>query len=237
MLNIDLNAPDLAEEFAANKSLVIDNYLDPEYIEVLSNWFNNSMPEHWWFASYRATASGEGYEDTKYINHSPQNKENIEFEKEKANYSLNEGHFAYIFDRTLDDHGEICSCIECALRDFLASDANLSFLSTVTNEKLSKTREFFASRFTSGQFLGPHHDLNKGKVGFILNLTKDWRPQYGGLLHMLDKDYMTVEKTILPVFNRLTIFHIPSQEGIPHLVSHVNPAVKVNRISYTGWLS
>ena len=77
MLNIDLNAPDLAEEFAANKSLVIDNYLDPEYIEVLSNWFNNSMPEHWWFASYRATASGEGYENTKYINHSPQNKENM----------------------------------------------------------------------------------------------------------------------------------------------------------------
>jgi SM-20-related protein len=237
MLNPDLDIDGLTSEFGASNSLVIDNYLKPDYAELLQNWLDEKMPEHWWFASYRATASGKGYEGTKFINHSSQNKESIDFEKEKANYSLSKGHFAYMFDRTLDDHGKTCSCIECEFRKFLASDAHLLFLSTITNEWLTRTDEFFASRYTAGQFLGPHHDLNKGKIGFILNLTKDWRPEHGGLLHMLDKDYMTVEKTILPVFNRLTIFHIPSQHGIPHFVSHVNPAVKVNRISYTGWFS
>tara|TARA_Y100001963_G_scaffold140929_1_gene208558 strand:+ start:590 stop:1303 length:714 start_codon:yes stop_codon:yes gene_type:complete len=235
MINAELNIPNLAREFAANKSLVIDNYLNAEYAENLYNWFNYSMPENWWFASYRATASGKGYEDTKFINHSHDNKQLIEFEKEKANYSLSKGHFAYMFDRTLDDHGDSCVCIECKWREFLSSEANLSFLSAVTNEELTKTNEFFASRYTSGQFLGPHHDLNKGKIGFILNLTKDWRPQYGGMLHILDEDYKQVKKVILPTFNRLTIFDIPSQYGIPHMVSHVNPAVKVNRVSYTGW--
>ena len=96
MLNANLDIANLAEEFAANKSLVIDNYLDSEYVEILYNWFNHPMPEHWGFASYRATASGKGYEGTKYINHLAQNKENIEFEREKANYSLSKGHFSYM---------------------------------------------------------------------------------------------------------------------------------------------
>lgn len=237
MINADLNLPDLARNFSKHKNLVIDNFLSPDYAEELYSWFNNRMPEHWWFASYRATASGEDYKDTKFINHSPQNKEIIEFEKEKAHYSLNEGHFAYIFDRTLDDHGEVCECVECKLREFLVNDNVLSFLSDVTNEKLTNTNEFFASRYTQGQFLGPHHDLNKGKIGFILNLTKDWRPHYGGLLHILEEDYITIKKVIMPSFNRLTIFHIPSQHGIPHFVSQVSSGVKVNRISYTGWFS
>ena len=60
MLNTDLNTENLTEEFAKNKSLVIDNYLSPHYVEILYNWFSHTMPEHWWFASYRATASGKG---------------------------------------------------------------------------------------------------------------------------------------------------------------------------------
>ena len=237
MLNPDLDIDGLTSEFGASNSLVIDNYLRPSYAELLQNWFDKNMPEHWWFASYRAVASGKGYEGTKFINHSPQNKESIDFEKEKANYSLNKGHFAYMFDRTLDDHGKTCGCIECEFRKFLTSDVHLLFLSAITREYLTRTDEFFASRYTAGQFLGPHHDLNKGKIGFILNLTKNWKPHYGGLLHMLEDDYTTIKKVILPTFNRLTVFHIPSQHGIPHFVSHVNPAVEFNRISYTGWFS
>ena len=59
---------------------------------------------------------------------SSKNKEFIDFEKEKANYSLNKGHFAYIFDRTIDDHGKVCTCVECALRKSLVGDAHLLFL-------------------------------------------------------------------------------------------------------------
>ena len=70
-----------------------------------------------------------------------------------------------------------------------------------------------------------------------INLTKDWKPEYGGLLHFMEKDYKTVTKVILPEFNKLTLFHIPKDGGIPHYVSPVNPGVQLNRISFTGWLS
>ena len=102
---------------------------------------------------------------------------------------------------------------------------------------LTKKRELFCSKYSSGQFLGPHHDLNKGKVGFVLNLTKDWKPEYGGLLHFLTDDYKHVTKVVLPEFNKLTLFEVPDKVGIPHYVSHVGPGVKLNRISYTGWFS
>lgn len=239
MINADLNLPDLARNFAKHKNLVIDNFLTPDYAEELYEFFNNSMPSHWWSTSYRHMEPEKGYSGKmNSLRLFPKNEKQIELEKQKANYSLmTKNYFTYIFDRTFDDHKKMCPCIECKFRKFLISDANLEFISSVSGEQLTKTNEVFASRYTEGQFLSPHHDLNKGKIGFILNLTKDWRPYYGGLLHILEDDYITIKKVILPSFNRLTIFHIPSQHGIPHFVSHVNPGVKVNRISYTGWFS
>ena len=38
----------------------------------------------------------------------------------------------------------------------------------------------FLSRYKSGHFLAPHSDINNGKLAFVFNLTKNWKPQYGG---------------------------------------------------------
>ena len=71
----------------------------------------------------------------------------------------------------------------------------------------------------------------------VYSLAKDWRPEYGGNLYILEKDYKTVKKVILSTFNRLALFSIPEQNGIPHFVSQVVPKVNQHRISITGWLS
>lgn len=236
MINPAHSVEELARIFAANKSIVINDFLEPSYAEDLYNFFNKEMPNEWWFASYKDMGDSKDYKQTKFLQHFPENQEFIEFEKQKANHALLEGYFSYIFDRTTP-HKPKCPCKECNFKRHLGGTTFLDFVSTLTCEHLTQTNELFASRYTSEQFLGPHHDKNKGKIGFVLNLTKDWKPEYGGLLHFMEKDYKTVTKVILPEFNKLTLFSVPVQAGIPHFVSRVVPNLKLNRISYTGWFS
>ena len=132
-------------------------------------------------------------------------------------------------------HAATCTCLECQFLNWLGSDFMLFFIRSITGVEVSRTNEVVASRFTSNQFLSPHHDEGKGKIGFVYTLTKNWRPEWGGNLHFMEDDYSTVIKTIVPVFNRLTIFDIPSKNGVAHYVSHILPTVKSNRISITGW--
>ena len=111
----------------------------------------------------------------------------------------------------------------------------------------------FAAKYNEGCFLSPHTDQWKGDLGFTLQLTKNWKPQWGGLLHFLDdeekltsvndtvlkiahKQPKTVSETRTPTFNELTLFYLPEQSGRWHYVSHVNPGVKGSRISYSGWV-
>jgi Rps23 Pro-64 3,4-dihydroxylase Tpa1-like proline 4-hydroxylase len=93
----------------------------------------------------------------------------------------------------------------------------------------------FGSKYSEGCFLSPHHDVNLGSIGFVLQLTKDWKPQCGGVLHFLNDDLTKIDISETPTFNTLTLFHLPEGEGKWHYVSHVNPGVKSNRIAYSGW--
>ena len=242
MINSKHNTEELAHTFAANKSIVIEDFFEPDFAEELYKFFTIDMDYTWWFTSFRGPVLGDREDktyrngETQFLQRTESNLDQIEFETQKTYHSLNEGSFSYVFDRTTK-HKDTCPCKECEFKKYFGGTTALDFLSILTCKHLTKKGEFFCSRYSSGQFLGPHHDLNKGKVGFVINLTKDWKPEYGGLLQFLTDDYKHVTKTILPEFNKITLFEIPEEKGIPHCVSHVNPGVKVNRISYTGWFS
>ena len=117
----------------------------------------------------------------------------------------------------------------------ITKDTSSIFKKIGSSINVDKTNEVFASRFMPGHFLSPHHDEGKGKIGFVYSLSKFWRPEWGGALHFMRDDYKTVTRIISPVYNRLTLFDIPSRNGIPHFVSHVVPGANVKRLSVTGW--
>jgi Rps23 Pro-64 3,4-dihydroxylase Tpa1-like proline 4-hydroxylase len=238
MLNRAHDTAALAAKFAAKQSLEIEDYLDPEFAKTFSKWLYKEMPNEWWFTSHKEYTQQENksYNKTQIIQCKPKNKDRIQFETKKSYNLFNSGKFSYVFDRTTE-HKANCPCKLCDFRRYLNSSDHLNFLSSVIGDKLTTTRETFASRFTAGQFLSPHHDLNKGKVGFVLNLTPKWRAEWGGLLHILENDYKTLKKVIIPSFNKLTLFTIPEQGGLPHFVSHVVPDTTQKRISYTGWFA
>jgi len=73
-------------------------------------------------------------------------------------------------------------------------------------------------------------------LGFVYNLSKDWKPQYGGNLHFQDKmNENLIEKINVPKFNTLTMFDLATSMGHMHYVSEVVPNVKAKRLAMAGW--
>ena len=233
MINNSLDIRQLSVDFTHNKSVQVFDFLKDSEADKLYNWFNFDIPEDWWFTSIH-NPNEEGYDGANNIQRKPGSEKLIEEKISEANEAFLNGNFSYVFDRSMP-HAATCTCLECQFLNWLGSDFMLFFIRSITGVEVRRTNEVFASRFTSNQFLSPHHDEGKGKIGFVYTLTKNWRPEWGGNLHFMEDDYSTVIKTIVPVFNRLTIFDIPSKNGVPHYVSHILPTVKSNRISITGW--
>ena len=53
--NIDIEGARL--NFANNKNIVIENFLEPESAGYLYDFFSKQMPEDWWFTSFRSSTS------------------------------------------------------------------------------------------------------------------------------------------------------------------------------------
>jgi Rps23 Pro-64 3,4-dihydroxylase Tpa1-like proline 4-hydroxylase len=233
-INKNLKTEELRKKFLEHKTIVIEDFLSKESADLLYNFFTKKMPEDWWYTSMRASKT-ISYNKISLTRRLPKNLKKIKESYPLIQKALASGRFAYIFDRT-SSHAKGCKCVKCRYERFISSPAVLEFFNYITEEPCMKRGEFFASRFTTGQFLGPHHDINKGKIGMVYSLTKDWRPEYGGNLYILKKDYKTIQKVVVSTFNRLALFSIPAQNGIPHFVSQVASEVVVPRLSITGWL-
>jgi Rps23 Pro-64 3,4-dihydroxylase Tpa1-like proline 4-hydroxylase len=69
------------------------------------------------------------------------------------------------------------------------------------------------------------------RAAYVLNLTPEWRPDWGGLLQFYDA-MGNVSRAFTPGFNVLNIFRVPQ----PHSVSWVTPLAAAPRYAVTGWL-
>lgn len=72
-----------------------------------------------------------------------------------------------------------------------------------------------ATRYRPGQFLREHTDAHSGEgrlYAYVLNLSRDWRPDWGGLLQFIDGD--RVIDTYLPRWNTLSLFAVPAAHAV-----------------------
>lgn len=91
-----------------------------------------------------------------------------------------------------------------------------------------------ATRYSPGQFLTTHDDIQEGKnrrAAYIFNFTPEWRPDWGGYLQLLDESD-NVRIGLAPTFNALNIIAIPQR----HNVSFVTPFAGDPRFAVSGWL-
>lgn len=91
-----------------------------------------------------------------------------------------------------------------------------------------------APHYGPGHLLTAHDDAVAGKnrrAAFVVNLTRDWSADWGGLL-MFHQPGVAAAEALVPSFNAINLFAVPQ----PHSVSMVAPFAPRRRYSVTGWL-
>jgi SM-20-related protein len=117
--------------------------------------------------------------------------------------------------------------------EYLNSPQMLGFARNVTGKAAIVRADAQATLFAPGDFLTQHNDLDpiKGRlVAYVLGFTKNWRPDFGGMLQFFDERH-DVERGFLPHFNSMMMFSVPQN----HAVTAVPAFAPVGRYSITGW--
>ncbi len=216
---------ELKNEFEKNKKLIIPNIFKENEIEKLHRFLTRLLPQYWVCATCVKKDRME----------LPLNDKRNAARIKMVNEAFGRNEFSFYFYRTFNANLLQYSPVEYELRNYMSSQIFIDFLNKVTQLNLTKLNTLFVSKYTSNCFLSTHNDAGNGRVAFVLHLTKDWKPQYGGHLHFLDTSRTKIVETFTPTFNSLMIFEVPEEGGIPHFVGHVAQNVQIPRISITGW--
>ena len=117
---------------------------------------------------------------------------------------------------------------------FISDDPVLSFFQTVVGDSTITFADAQATAYGPNHFLNAHDDGVSGKnrkAAFVMNLSRNWSVDWGGLLIFHEPDNPEVQ-ALVPSFNSINLFAVPQQ----HSVSMVAPFVPRRRYSVTGWL-
>ena len=119
-------------------------------------------------------------------------------------------------------------------RDFMSSPEVVELMQAITGDDDIAFADAHASRYRPGHFLTAHDDQMESmgrKAAYVLNLTPEWRPDWGGLLQFYDGSG-NVSRAFTPAFNVLNLFRVPQT----HSVSWVTPIAAAPRYAVTGWM-
>jgi len=121
-----------------------------------------------------------------------------------------------------------------AVVDFLNSEPFLQFARHLAGDPAIRMVSAIAVRYRNGHFLRVHNDKaasEERSCAYVINLAREWQPDWGGLLQFLDAGERRVVDTFTPTWNSLSLFRVPQ----PHVVSQVAPWAREPRLSITGW--
>ena len=234
MINPHLNIENLTTKFTTDKRLMISNFMEQNVAERMRNACISDVP----FSTHYVI-------DNKY--QSKTRKEMLSLNQQEAREINNKVSIAasqgigFLYEGYLKSRintgPKTESNIELeflhSIFDYLGSEEVLLKIKQITGNKDITGAETQYTRFTPGHFLTRHLDVISGRgrrFAFVLGLTKDWHPDWGGLLQFYEKDG-TPRDAWLPQFNVLSIFDVSHI----HSVSYVTPYASAPRLSLTGW--
>lgn len=200
-------------------------------IKIARNFLSNEMAENlhrsilncdssWWEKSRMINGDTNNVIRTDYTVGGLSNNYD-----DKLTQSLRGGYFTYSFTRSVS-HFTTCKCFQCEFKTY-ASYVLKDHIEKNTDLGEVELHEIFFSVYERGDFLSTHGDHNKGDVAFVLNLTKNWRPEYGGVFHC-NGSYVT------PEYNSLMLLEL-GKGGVDHFVSEVSQRAPHPRIAISGW--
>lgn len=231
MLNPDLDKQELAQQFSADGRIRIANFLDTGIAERIRECCINDVPYE-----YLTHVDGKNLAITADSMARLEASEKQDLHG-KILTAASEGvgffYSGYMMRRTQKDTDNENMQFLHSFFDYLNSDEMLSFMCEVAGRDDLKSADAQYTRYTPGQFLTRHRDDvtdEERQLAYVLSFTKDWHPDWGGLL-MFYEDDGTPREAWTPTFNTMSIFDIRHV----HSVSYVTPFAKGQRLSLTGW--
>ena len=171
MNTIDINSH--KTKYTNNNYVVVNNILENRYINSIYNEIDSKLFNKLWYLTLHTGKK-------KYI--IPHNITNIRKILAELKRNKLKNTFTYYIYRTFVIPKNF---IVNSLLKILNSSKFIILINKITGENVTKIKEIFISKYSSNCYLDIHDDLNKGKIAFVLQLTKNWNIDKGGILHML----------------------------------------------------
>lgn len=232
-LNSDLDRDALAQAFARDGRVQVRNLLTPETAEEIFQVLAHGTP---WGIAWQSGEQGQ----PKAVNAADLRRDPAVKQRQitQATYeAAGAGNYAFQFARYPLVDAYLGKWNEGGPHDLLLEYINapdfLDFIRAVTDIPSIVKGDAQATLFAPGQFLGRHIDSHVAEgwlIAYVMNFTKDWKPDWGGYLNFFDEDG-DIAAGYRPRFNSLNIFRVPRA----HAVSFVPPFAPVGRFAITGW--
>jgi SM-20-related protein len=123
------------------------------------------------------------------------------------------------------------------MMEFVNAQEFLTFMRTVTGLPQINRAAIRATRFRVGHFEMFHaatfsaDRTGRRAAAFSINLTPEWKPEWGGLLAFRRHDAGSIV-AYMPTFNSLDVFGFP----VGYWISHVAPFASAVRLAISGRL-
>jgi len=222
MINNDLDIASYRKRLAEAGRVQIPNFLQPDAAARLAECLRREVP---WVTAER------GQPDSK-----PWPPE-VARERMPAAYRRAATGFHFVYDRYLiveamregRDKGHLLH----AVLEFFNDLPYLQFIRALTGDQELVAVGGQATRYLPGQFLNVHDDGfndEARRYAYVLNLSRRWEPDWGGLLHFVDENGRQLD-AFMPSYNTLNLFKVPAR----HYVGVVAPWAQEPRLAITGW--
>ncbi len=210
----------------------IKNYLTPELAERILRCLDAEVR---WDLAYSRDGRGEVIKWERLGKMTP--PEIREAVGSAFDFSRSRFQFAYNIFRVIDSFRarEFPAHLLYTVAEAMHAPEHLAFVRRLTGRSNVQRMDVIAARYLSGHFLTLHDDIVEAEgreVAYVLNLTRAWRPEWGGLLHIADAGQHDVVQTFTPEFNSMVLFRPP----LWHFVSQVASYAQHPRYTLTGWM-
>lgn len=228
MINNGLDLARWRQALAADSRVQIPDFLQPAAAEALALCLEHEVP---WHLAERSTGESRTSERGAYPDEAGY-RALLERAYARAAQEYQFAYDSYMLVRAAKEGWDPQLPVHGVLQ-FFNTPEFIAFARWLTGDAAITHANAQCTRYRPGQFLMPHSDEDSRegrRCAYVLNLTRDWRPDWGGQLQFLDAEGR-VTQTLMPRWNSLSLFRVPQR----HQVTLVSPWAARPRHAITGW--
>ena len=224
-------------DFAEKRYCVIDNVLEPQYIQALYKAVPKLDYGVWGCIGNSHNKYPAGFQQSDKFETTLQ----AHIDEGRGEFSY--FHYAYwlLEDyHKVHDNPRVTEFNRVVTEDYSILKPDYTFhdlVSEVTGFTNMYTNQPTYSYYDHTAWLDAHHDPRRW-CAYIFYFNDTWLTQWGGQLCVLDKDEITIKDSIEPFGNRLAIMDVSELSGErinKHFISPVSITADHPRYSLAGW--